>query len=470
MEDSVLAQKKSATIKKYRKPLNINLGIVIFSVIFVYIIICIIMYFNSKHIVGYEVTMGSLSESKVYQGIAMRDEQVYYCNNAGYINYYSPEGKRVGFGDLIYTVDETGQLADMAGSSDATTTGSLSSEDLSELKNQIITFRTNFNDHDFSSVYDFKSNVNGTVLKLANSNILDNIATLESSGSSDLINYGKSDVSGIVIYSMDGDETLTDDQLSSTLFDQSKYKKQQLINNELVASGDPVYKLSLSEDWSIAIQVDAAKGAELLEDGYVKVKFLKTQDVSWGKVSIVTNGDETFAKLTFSNSMINYCTDRFIDIELVTNDETGLKIPNSSIVEKEFFLIPQDYLITSGTTEETGFMRTGYDEKGNATTEFVNADVYNLEDSNYYIDDSSLRIGDVLQKPDSLDTYTVSKRGTLIGVYNMNKGYADFKRITILYQNEEYSVVQSNTAYGLSVYDYIVLDAKSVNENDFIYE
>jgi hypothetical protein len=63
----------------------------------------------------------------------------------------------------------------------------------------------------------------------------------------------------------------------------------------------------------------------------------------------------------------------------------------------------------------------------------------------------------------------VSKSGTLTGVYNMNKGYADFKQITVLAQNDEYSIVSSNTQYGLTVYDRIVLDAESVNTDDFIY-
>ena len=64
----------------------------------------------------------------------------------------------------------------------------------------------------------------------------------------------------------------------------------------------------------------------------------------------------------------------------------------------------------------------------------------------------------------------LSKRGTLIGVYNINKGYADFKQINILYQNDEYAVVKSNTRYGLSVYDYIVLDASTVEEDEIINE
>lgn len=51
----------------------------------------------------------------------------------------------------------------------------------------------------------------------------------------------------------------------------------------------------------------------------------------------------------------------------------------------------------------------------------------------------------------------------------MNKGYADFRQINILYKNEEYAIVKSNTRYGLNVYDYIVLEAAAVNDAQFIY-
>jgi hypothetical protein len=69
-----------------------------------------------------------------------------------------------------------------------------------------------------------------------------------------------------------------------------------------------------------------------------------------------------------------------------------------------------------------------------------------------------------------MEKYAISKTGSLIGVYNINKGYADFKQITILYQNEEYAIVKPNTVYGLNVYDYIVLDAATVSDNQFIYQ
>lgn len=54
-----MADQNPNKITKYRRPLNINIGMVIFAVIFIYIVICVFMYFTSKHIVWYEVQAGS---------------------------------------------------------------------------------------------------------------------------------------------------------------------------------------------------------------------------------------------------------------------------------------------------------------------------------------------------------------------------------------------------------------------------
>ena len=58
---------------------------------------------------------------------------------------------------------------------------------------------------------------------------------------------------------------------------------------------------------------------------------------------------------------------------------------------------------------------------------------------------------------------------TLHGVYNINKGYAVFREVTIIDENEEYCVVESNNIYGLAAYDYIVLDATQVSEDEIVY-
>ncbi len=457
-------------ITKYRRPINLNIGMIIFAAIFVYVVICIFMYFSTKHIVGYEVKEGSLSSDNMYKGIAIRTEKIVPSNSAGYTNYYAREGERVAVGNLVYTVDQTGKLSDYMRANE-TGENSLSSKDLAELKSEIETFANGFGRTNFSDIYNFKYSIQGTVIKLANYNILENANALNANANTALINYYTAVESGIVIYSIDGYEAYTLQDMKAEYFDQKNYEKKHLLNNELVAAGDPVYKLSTDEDWSIVIQVDAELAQHLMDEVYVEVKFLKNQYTSWGLVDSYTNEEgDTFVSLTFTNSMVTFCSERFIDIELLLEDETGLKIPNSAIVEKEFFIVPKEYVTQGGNSGSYGVLLETYDEDGNVTTEFVETTIYEETETEYYLDDIVLRSGSYLIKPDSTEKYAVSRIGSLQGVYNINKGYADFKQIIILAHNDEYSIVKSNTTYGLNVYDYIVLDAETVNDNDFIYE
>lgn len=452
-------------IRQYRKPLNINLGIIIFSVIFIYIIICVFLYFTQKQIQPYEVRTGSLSVDSVYRGIALREETVVSSADSGYINYYAREGERVGSGKLVCSVDESGELKEMFEAGEAED-GQLSADDLADVRSEITGFMNGFNRKQFGEAYDFKYLLEGTALKISNESIL---ADLESLGSSSFVTFCNAPESGIMVYSTDGYEDLAAEQLTDELFDESSYQKNQLINNDLVSEGDSIYKLVTNENWSIVIRTDAELAQYLLEEEYVQVRFLKNQDVSWAEVSVLdTEGDSTYVKLDFNNSMISFCTERFVDIELITQEEEGLKVPNSAIAEKEFFLVPREYM-TKGANGADGVLLETYTEEGEATTEFIATTIYQETEEDYYIDNSILKVGDDLVKPDSTDTYTISRSAVLTGVYNINKGYADFKEIQILSQNDEYAIVKSNTTYGLSAYDRIVLDAETVDVDELIY-
>lgn len=460
-----------SNIRKYRKPININIGMLIFLAIFAYLVICVVLYVKSDPVVGYEVKKGSLSVNSIYQGIALRKEQTVEAPRAGYVNYYAREGERVAVGNLVYSIDETGRIADYLGES-APGENTLSDTDLSELKSDMVNFVHGFSKENYSTTYDFKYALQGNVMKFANNALLGNIEAI--AGSNGAINLCYAPNTGIVVYSTDGYENKLSEEIRSSDFDSEDYNKTSLLNNDLVAAGEVVYKVCTSENWEIVIRAGNDMAAQLNEMEYVKVRFLKNQYESWGHVKLLgvcdDSPDETFVSLEFTNSMVTFCTDRFLDIEVITEEEEGLKIPNSSIVQKEFFLVPDEYVIQGKSSSSFGVMRETYNEDGSKSSEFIETPIYEYTDKEYYLDDAQLRIGDVLVKTDSMETYTVSKRGGLIGVYNINKGYADFKQIQILYQNDEYSIVKSNTEYGLNVYDYIALDAESVTVNDFIFE
>lgn len=461
---------KNNKVKQYRKPLNLNIGMLIFGAIFIYVIICVIMYYQTDHIVRYEVTEGSLATNNIYRGIAIRSESVVNTDTAGYVNFYAREGERVAKGDTVYIVDETGRLSQEL--EDASLgENTLSNQELSEFRNEIVNFMHGYDDRNYENTYDFKYSLKNTVLKLANVNMLQSIENENGGSAANIVNFCYAPETGIVAYWTDGYEDLTVDAVTEAVFDNKDYEKKQMLGNELMAVGDPVYKLSTDENWSVVIPIDAQRGAQIQQEDYVKVRFLKNQYESWGQAKLFTGSDgNTFLSLTFTNSMVTFVSDRFLDIELILNDETGLKIPNSSIVEKEFFLIDEDFVTTDENAGTQGVIRQCYLENGNISSEFVETDAYSYDETEgvYYMDTSVLKTGDVLYKTDSQDTYTVSKRATLIGVYNVNKGYADFKQINILYQNDEYSIVKANTTYGLNVYDYIVLDGSAVSDDQII--
>jgi len=324
-----------------------------------------------------------------------------------------------------------------------------------------------FNPQNFNNIYDFKYTIEGNVLKQANENILQNLEKLNRSGDSGLINICNAPTSGIVVYSYDGYEDFQPAAINSEILKKEGYEKTQLISNKLVSNGDPIYKLVTDETWSLIIETDAERADLLVEEEYVQVKFLKNQTISWAEVNLITNGEGAhFIQLEFNNSMITFCTDRFVEIELLLEEEEGLKVPNSAIVQKEFYIVPEEYVNKHGENGEYGVLKQVYDEDGNRKQNFVPITIYNKEDTNYYIDSPELEMGDVLQKPDSNVSTSIQNKGSLVGVYNKNKGYADFKQIQILYQNEEYSIIKSNTEYGLIEYDYIVLDAEAVSEDE----
>ncbi|MDL2302557.1 hypothetical protein LJC58_09415 [Lachnospiraceae bacterium OttesenSCG-928-D06] len=277
---------------------------------------------------------------------------------------------------------------------------------------------------------------------------------------------------GIVAYWTDGYENLTPSEVSEATLSKESYEKKQLVSTEPLESGQAVYKLSTKEDWSIVVQIEEERAAEFEEEKYIKVRFLKNQYESWGKVTIHRNADgNTYMQLSFTNSMVTFVSDRFLDIELLLNDKVGLKIPNSAIVEKNFFLIPEEYIHKKEDEESFGIMIEYYEE-GGLQNSFVDIEIYSYDEDTkeYYVESSFLDYNSSLISSDKQKTYTVKKQATLVGVYNINKGYADFRQIHILYANDEYSIVESNTKYGLNVYDYIVQDASAVTEDQFIYE
>ena len=230
-------------VVKYRKPFNINIGVIIFIIIFIYLVFNVFTYITTTHTSVYEVEQGTMAENNVYRGLILRDETIVTSQYAGSLNYYVRESSRVGYGDLICSVDESGSVSQKINdvSADAS---NLDAEGLLEIENDISDYENSYQAQTFYNIYSFKENIDSALneaLSLEALNGLSDYTSAAGNGSS--FHTITTDTPGILVYYTDGFENTTTDNFSKEQFDEASYQRNNLKQNVSVSNGDAVYKL-----------------------------------------------------------------------------------------------------------------------------------------------------------------------------------------------------------------------------------
>ncbi|GAA6264995.1 hypothetical protein DW022_05880 [Ruminococcus sp. AF37-6AT] len=489
MSDKYKKQEKTPGIlARLRKVAGLNIGTIMFGILFIYMSFSAILYFTTTHIESYQVTSGPLSRNETYTGLAIREETVCTAPSSGYITYYAREGSKINASGAVYGLSSTKK---------STSTASLATEELLKIRNDMMSFSKGFNSSKFNNTYSFKYELKGNILQYAESENSSSAPLTsdeydesdDSSGKDNITNSNvyagnesicQSQSDGIILYSTDNYEGKTIDTVTAEDFDQNSYHETDLKTSDSVQSGDDVYTIITDERWSLLIPLSDKQAEKLKDRSTIRVKFLKDDMTQNGDFSIITIDGGKYGQIDFNKGLIRYASDRFLDIELVTNTVVGLKIPLSSIVTKDFYVVPSRMATTQNN--ETGFMlASGNKDSGTFKSVSIYASVEDTSVSKlatdgsedqpmiYYIDKSSFKEGDALIDPDTGEKYIIGETDTLEGVYCINKGYAVFRRIEILDQNEEYAIVSKNTSYGLARYDHIVRNADKVKEEDILY-
>lgn len=460
--------KKKKKILRYRKPFHINIGVIIFAVVFIYFTVYLISYATEKHISVYEVQKGQIAQKNIYTGLILRSEEVEYANSTGTVNYYIKEGDKAGKNELICSIDKEGGIAEQI--SQAGLDGSqLDGDSLAALESSIKTYMNNCSDMSFYNVYSFKTTVDAQVQEALYLNALNALSDqTDEAVANQTFQFQSAPRDGVVALYTDGYEDITLDTFADSMFDASSYSKNSLNSSQTLSEGQALFKLVTSEDWYVMVPVEEAMARNLAEKDYVTVTFRKDGTKATPEAQIRQYGDQNYLVLKFNSSMVRFISDRYIELELGTDSTKGLKIPNSSIIEKEFLVIPKKYFTNGGDNSESGVLKVN-DKKGSSAVTFISTDLYYETETAYYVDESELEPGDVIQAAESSEQYTLDKTATLKGVYNINKGYAVFKQIDIMSQNEEYAILKTGTSYGLSLYDHIALNGSEIKEGELIH-
>ena len=452
-------------IIKYPKHNHFSIGFVTIGVMFIYMVYHLFTYATTDLITVYEVSQGSISNNLEYNALAIRDETVYYATESGNILYLAENLGRVGVKSNVYAIDETGEIiTQMTVSSLADE--NIDSSSLTKLANTVSQYTLEYDGINFSKVYSFKNELSSQIEQIYNLSAMnameDQVNAAINSGK---FHIYKSPKAGLIDYTIDGYEGVTVDDFTVDMFDSSAISVTNLKAQDSVVKDQAVFKIVNSDHWNLICQIDAATYEQLSENNYLKIKFLDDEITTWTACSFEEKMGNYYLILTLDDGLERYADSRFVHIKLMSSDISGLKIPNSAIVKKQFFTIPKSYFYHGDDLSDASLML--YEDAH--TNTLITPTIYYETDDFYYVDSEKLQKGDILIKANSNEKYIVgSTTDELEGVYNVNKGYAVFKQIEVLYQNEDYSIIKTGTNYGIAMYDHIVLQGESVEENAII--
>lgn len=455
-------------IVKYRKPFRPRIGTVILCIIITYVVIVAWNYFNKDHISIYEVNETSIADDSTITGFVIRNEKVITSEDSGYINFYHADQSKVGKNEVVYTLDSDGSVSDLLNhvESNKKTTNN----DISKMREVIQDYYSSYDSATYYNIKDFHYNVENTIFEQSRDNLYSDLKKQlsENNITGDFVK-SKATNSGIISYSIDGYENTKEANVTADLFNKvSSVERKQLSSSEKVDKGTPIYKLVTNQEWKIVIPLSDAIQKKIKDLSYIRVTIKKDLISFNAALSFINNNGTNFAVLSTSRFMGRYLNDRFLDIELNLNAASGYKIPNSSILSKEMTVVPAEYASTGGDNAEKGVIKVVYAKDGSTKKEFTSLADSALEDGQYFVNESILKPGDTIIIPSNNELYSLQQVAKVEGVYCVNTGYCQFKKIEKIYENNEYTIISPNTMGGISNFDHIIVNPKKMNEDDFV--
>ena len=192
---------------------------------------------NRVQVQFYEVEEGSLVKEHIYNGIILRDETIVNAEDNGYIYYYVADGRKVAGGSRVYSIDETGDLMNYL-NTHASEIEVLNSSKVADIRTELLHDSRSFSNREFKTLYALKDSLDAHVIEYASMNIFSSLSDeMRESGIS--FREYRSDTTGTVCTYTDGYEEISETELSSSLFNQSAYKRDILKSGDTVTAQHP---------------------------------------------------------------------------------------------------------------------------------------------------------------------------------------------------------------------------------------
>ena len=457
--------KKQQHVIQMNRDIRANAATLVIAAVLLYVLISIISSLGKDSVTIYQVSKGDVSNNISLHGLAIRDEVVVNSARSGYICYYIADGEKVKKNSAVCTVDETGEIYNSVSDSDSYE-NLLTPDDYNNIHSLISSYKLSYSDVTFYNAYNFETNANNKVFELTNQVLMHQVSSANSG-----ISSVSASESGLVTYYIDGYEDYTiSDSISAADFDKAGYEKKSMKSGDIVSAGGAVVKIIPSEQWNIVAPISAEQIAEIEGNSYITFRINNSNFTITMPYTIINGSDGTYINIAIDKYMSNYVSERFLNVEILRSDDSGLKIPTSALVEKDVYKIPLSYLTGGSNQSNTNRINIQRrDENGKESIQQMKPIIYKIDDEYAYIDPKDIEDSDVLLDITSEQTIAASLLETykISGVYFANQGIAEFRRVTILKTIDEFVLIEGNEE--IKAYDNIVLNANTVTENQLIY-
>lgn len=455
-------------IIRVKKRKNVNIGIVVFLVILVYIVFYVYTFLTKTEIPLYEVQPGEIYTTSQCDGMILREEELVYTEIGGYLNYYFGEGSRLAKNSTVYSIDSNRDMYDLL--SGSATEIKLSGNDLADLKHLLQ--KTLITTNDEKNIIEKKAEITTGYQRLIDEMLMEELNQIvTSTGIISNFHVVNTEKSGIISYMMDEYTDYTIQDVTAECF-KNQNTSGSLYSSDLVAANSPVYKIISGDHWSIIALVDETLYGQLLGKETVTVTLDNELKLS-APINCYRKDNTCFVEITMDKYLANYTSKRFIKVKFEVEYVEGLKIPETAITFKDYYRIPEEYLVLGGNENERtkGILVEEFNtETGTTQYTFHETEIFYSADGFCYIDCNSFPKETYISTPDMsarVMLYTFVNK--LEGAFNINKGYTVFKRIERLNTANGYVIVKKNSVSGLSAYDHIVLDVSKAEEDRIIY-
>lgn len=489
------SNKYKSQANHYKKEENANhhirMMVIVYLIIMVYLLVLVVVSFTKEDIDYLYVEPGRIFVETSYQGLIIRDEKLVYSLEQGEVNYFVPEGSKVRQNTYVCAVNQDELVREKLNDEIYQNTllyedsMEFTAEDYELLRLKIKDYVISKENRPFEYTYFAKENLLKSAREISQTayikdkqlfeKVQSRIQELESTqlenGS-----YYRMDESGIISYTFDGFENVHIDTFQvSDLYREVNSTIRN--SSSLVEINDPLYKVVNNHLFYVVAQIDPRCNSFLAEKDYITLYFpTKNIEIDVRKERLFEENANTYVVFEVPRYFDEFFLDRFIEFKITFADYDGIKIPNDSILVKPVFKVPKTAVIEYKSSQAVQLVIPNVKNPTHNEISKIAIKVYDTDEEFAYINTinpkETLSEGDVIKYSTNvsegdlelLEDFQLEKATELEGVYVINKGFTDFKKINIIYEDENFTVVENGIGYSIKIYDKVVANAGSLDE------